>query len=740
MKKILILTANPKDTDKLRLDEEVRAIQAGLERSRSRDQFEIISKWAVRPDDLRRALLDHEPQLVHFSGHGAGTNGLVLENNVGQMKLVSAQSLARLFRLFQDKVECVLLNACYSEVQAEAIHQHIDQVIGMSQALGDRAAIEFAVGFYDGLGAGRSYADAFEFGLSAIDLEGIPETDTPQLKQRSPSPPPTTASDSPSKALETTSEPAFPSVSQAPDPAPQPIAPSPKSGARSRIFISYKRGTAPDESVALAVFQALSEQHDVFIDQTMLVGTHWAERIEAELRQSDFLISFLTQSAVNSEMVKGEIETAHHLGKQQGKPMILPVRLTYREPFAYPLSAYLNGINWAFWENPSDTPRLIQELRQAIAGNTLSINTDLAKTELTTRAVASAPEVQIPSPLPAAQPAVLEMPEGTMDPESQFYVERSTDAIALNAIQRQGVTITIKGPRQMGKSSLLIHVVDAAIKANKRVAFLDFQLLNRAALAQGDSFFRQFCEWVTTQLELPDRVEEYWRGETGYSQCCTRYMQSYVLKELGGPLLLAMDEVDRIFETEFQSDFFGMLRGWHNSRALPTTRIWRNLDLALVTATEPYHLIENLNQSPFNVGAVITLADFTLEQVADLNRRHGSPFNPTQEWQLMDWVSGHPYLVRKALYLVASQQCRVEDLFAQAIADRGPFGDHLRYHLFRISDRPDLVSGLRQVIQNQTCGDDRALRLLRAAGLVNEQMVLPRCRLYAEFFRERLRG
>ena len=184
MKKILILTANPKNSDKLRLDEEVREIQEGLQRSRSRDQFEIIAKWAVRPDDLRRALLDHEPHIVHFSGHGAGEKGLILENNAGQMKRVSGPSLARLFKLFKDKVECVLLNACYSEVQAAAIHQHVDCVIGMNQSIGDAAAIEFAVGFYDGLGAGRPYSDAFEFGVSAIDLEGISETATPQLKQR----------------------------------------------------------------------------------------------------------------------------------------------------------------------------------------------------------------------------------------------------------------------------------------------------------------------------------------------------------------------------------------------------------------------------------------------------------------------------------------------------------------------------------------------------------------------------
>lgn len=184
VRKILILTANPKNTSRLRLDEEVREIQEGLQRSRSRDQVEIVSRWAVRTDDLRRALLDHEPQIVHFCGHGAGADGLALEDNSGQMQLVSSEAIARLFKLFQGTVECVVLNACYSEVQAEAIHQHIDYVIGMSDEIGDRAAIKFAVGFYDGIGANRSYEDAFEFGLNAIDLEGLPETLTPQLKRR----------------------------------------------------------------------------------------------------------------------------------------------------------------------------------------------------------------------------------------------------------------------------------------------------------------------------------------------------------------------------------------------------------------------------------------------------------------------------------------------------------------------------------------------------------------------------
>ena len=138
----------------------------------------------MRVEDLRRALLEHKPIIVHFSGHGSGTEGLALENNDGQMQLVSTESLARLFAFFQSQIECVLLNACYSQVQAEAIHQHIDYVVGMNQVIGDVAAIEFTIGFYDALFAGRPYEECFEFGRASIDLQGIPEYSTPQLKAR----------------------------------------------------------------------------------------------------------------------------------------------------------------------------------------------------------------------------------------------------------------------------------------------------------------------------------------------------------------------------------------------------------------------------------------------------------------------------------------------------------------------------------------------------------------------------
>jgi CHAT domain len=182
---ILLLASNPKGTKPLRLDEEAKKIEQGLERAKNRDQFRLVMKWAVTADELRRALLDYEPEIVHFSGHGSGVDGLNFEDDQGFAHEIPGDALARLFALFAERVKCVVLNACYSEVQADAIVQHISYVIGMKQAIGDDAAIKFAVGFYDAVAAGRDFEDAFEFGRSAIDLANIPEDLTPVLKKKS---------------------------------------------------------------------------------------------------------------------------------------------------------------------------------------------------------------------------------------------------------------------------------------------------------------------------------------------------------------------------------------------------------------------------------------------------------------------------------------------------------------------------------------------------------------------------
>jgi hypothetical protein len=198
---ILFLGTNPKESRRLRLDEEVKKIEQGLERSKRRDQFKIVQKWAVTGADLRRAMLDYEPEIVHFAGHctGAGKGdpgrdmvpagrddqgGLAFEDDTGQVRQIPGEFLARLFALCADHVKCVVLNACSSEDQADAIARHIDYVVGMRTDIEDDVAIRFAVGFYDALGAGKDYEKAFEFGCCAIEIEGLPKYLTPVLKKK----------------------------------------------------------------------------------------------------------------------------------------------------------------------------------------------------------------------------------------------------------------------------------------------------------------------------------------------------------------------------------------------------------------------------------------------------------------------------------------------------------------------------------------------------------------------------
>jgi len=167
--KILILASNPRKD--LNLDREIRDLKEVIKKSQNRQAFEVEDALAVKVGQLQELLFDHRPQIVHFCGHGSGQQGLVFEGNDGGEQWVRADALSDLFRLFSENVGCVLLNACYSEEQANAIVNHIDYVIGMNQEIRDDAAIAFSKGFYRALGYECSIEQAYEFGKNAIQLE-----------------------------------------------------------------------------------------------------------------------------------------------------------------------------------------------------------------------------------------------------------------------------------------------------------------------------------------------------------------------------------------------------------------------------------------------------------------------------------------------------------------------------------------------------------------------------------------
>lgn len=184
--KILILAAIPHG---LRLDKEIREVEECIQRAVRRDMFEVDIRTAVRPQDIRRAIAEEKPQIVHFCGHGLEDGSLLLEDDGGQNKAVAPAGLASLFELHASYVNCVLLNACHSAKSAETISEYINYAIGMNQEIQDKSAIQFAQGFYDGLGYTTPenqdvFQRAFQEGLVAIKLENLSQAQIPVIKTR----------------------------------------------------------------------------------------------------------------------------------------------------------------------------------------------------------------------------------------------------------------------------------------------------------------------------------------------------------------------------------------------------------------------------------------------------------------------------------------------------------------------------------------------------------------------------
>lgn len=178
--RILFLGASPEGAQALRLDVEVREIDRALRQAEFRERFDLRQHLAVRPSDLQAALLRHRPHILQFSGHGE-TDGICLEDETGQVRKIQGSVIARILAVFKNQIRCVVLNACYSQDQAEEIAKYIDCVVGMSTAIGDHAAISFSSAFYQALAFGGSVETAFQLGCAQIDLDGLGEGSTPQL-------------------------------------------------------------------------------------------------------------------------------------------------------------------------------------------------------------------------------------------------------------------------------------------------------------------------------------------------------------------------------------------------------------------------------------------------------------------------------------------------------------------------------------------------------------------------------
>ena len=501
----------------------------------------------------------------------------------------------------------------------------------------------------------------------------------------------------------------------------------------ARIFIGYRRNAERDRALADYLYQFLTDRgHQLFIDRTLRAGAEWLNEIDQQIKAADFLLVLLSPDSVNSEMLQAEVSRAYAYRQLQGHPAIIPVRVNYHDLLPYAVDAYLSNFQYVSWESEADNELVGEQIMAALAGAAITPRPLLPSIQMT----------QPAPPAPAADPRILErltVPGGTMRPDDPFYVARPQDEALQRQLHHPGSIVTIRAARQTGKSSLLMRGVQAARAQGQQTVYLDLQRMDHDRLGDQNEFLHYVASFLARQLRLDNQeVERMWRSSFGPQDRLTYLLEDTILPALNAPLLLALDEADRLLQTGYYTDFFGLLRAWHNSAAYDA--LWQKLSLVMVISTEPYLLIPDPNQSPFNVGLKLYLQDFDRAQLHDLNRRHNEVVQPPEFEAFRQLFGGHPYLTRKAMYTLLVEKQTWPELQQIAATDHGPFSDHLRRQLWLLHQEPALQQALRQVIRQNRCDDEASrFRLLRA-GLIKGAGSDYRCRcdLYRLYFQERL--
>jgi hypothetical protein len=385
-------------------------------------------------------------------------------------------------------------------------------------------------------------------------------------------------------------------------------------------------------------------------------------------------------------------------------------------------------------------------LQQELAAAPNPDTTTLARELERLTAARSQPHPAAVEPSPATgEPAAVDRLEpvgGAVPVDSAFYVVRPPDLELRSAIARQDSIVLVKGARQMGKTSVLGRGLQHAREAGAMVVLTDLQTLNAAHLESADALLLTLGQWIGGQLGLEIMPDEVWNTRCAPTINFELYLRRQVLNRITAPIVWGLDGVDRLFPFDSGSELFALFRSWHDRRSLEPTGPLSRLTLAIAYATEAHLFITDLNQSPFNVGTRLTLDDFTLEQVGDLNRRYRSPLrNEAEVERLFALLHGQPYLVRRALHEMIARPIGLPALEAQADQDRGLFGDHLRGILSLLVQDSELCEVMRGVLQGRPCPSDESFYRLRSAGLLvgdSAREVQPRCQLYARYLERHL--
>ena len=493
-----------------------------------------------------------------------------------------------------------------------------------------------------------------------------------------------------------------------------------------RFFISYARGDERDVALARWLYDRLQAAGQIaFLDERQKLGTRWKDEIPKSIADSDVFIVLVSQKSVHSDAVQEEVWIARERNRDIGRPRFAPIRVAFTGDLGYVMGMYLRSHQWRDWRSEADSPRLLQELIELAGASGPPAD-----------AAISTPPRQLVPPIVAIES--LRTPGGMMASDDPMYVTRAADAAVAARVNRQGETIVLLGPRQTGKSSLLNRSVVQAIERQKQIATVDFSLFDRDKFQTLPKLLSELARSFLHELQL--RGDEAFRAVSGIAHPgdMTWFMEDHVLKAVNQPLTLVIDEVDKVFEQPYRSDFFGMIRAWHNLRSRLRSP-WKAVDLVLAISTEPHLLMADRYQSPFNVNPPIRVTWFEPLETEQLNVRYGNPLAANEVERLHQFLGGQPYLTQLTLYqLVHRAGTSLSRYLLDAMDHDGDFRPHLDHLRSHLRERPELqlIEAFQQIVRfGRPPSEDTCYRL-QAAGLVRrtEDQVGPTNELYARYF------
>ncbi len=329
-------------------------------------------------------------------------------------------------------------------------------------------------------------------------------------------------------------------------------------------------------------------------------------------------------------------------------------------------------------------------------------------------------------------------PSGSVPLDSPFYIRHSPiEGQTYTEISKPGALVRIKAPKEMGKTSLLLRILEHANCIGYCTVSLNLEQIDQSILSDLNRFLRWLCANVALQLQIEPRLDDYWDEDIGSKVSCSLYFRNYVLKQIDTPLVLALDEVNQMFEhPQVAKEVLPLLRSWYEeAKRLP---IWQKLRLIVVHSTDIYVPLQ-LHQSPFNVGLPVQLTCFSQNQVQQLAQRYGLDWTDGKEARkLMDMVAGHPALVNIALYHLNQSELTLPDLLETAPTSTGIYYNHLQRHCATLQEQPELAIALDTVMNTaEPVLLERILAYkLSSMGLIklDNNKAMPSCELYRQYF------